>query len=382
MQNIIVGIVIGVVSGVMFGTIIIAPKLDHPTHETAMSEAESAKEHALPEPVSESPPTELDRPVVRWRMASAYPISLPQLGSQALRVERNIWEVSDGGIEILLFEPDTLVPTSQIFDAVASGTIDAAFASSKFWSDKEPSLRLFSAIPFGPQPGEFLAWIYFGGGQDLLNEIYQPLGVHSVICGMIAPESSGWYRRRFTTPDDLKGLRMHASGLGAKVLNKIGVQTHKLKAYNIFLALENGEIDAAQFSMPVIDLKLGFNELASHYYFPGWQQPSSFIELIVNKSHWEALSKARKSQIEAVCGDNVRYGLAEGEALQFHALKELTARGVKIHRWPSSILLALKSAWKVVVSEQSAADANFKRVWRSLSDFRNDYTIWKELTRP
>ncbi len=389
MRSIIVGIVIGCVVGVMVGTTIIAPRLDQSHADQGkpiQSESENSQINSPTDspdpPVTVLPPAGPDKPVVRWRMASAYSANLPQLGTLAKRVGRNIWEVSDGKIEIKFFEPGTLVPTSQMFEAVASGTIDAAYSSPEFWSAKEPSLQLFSGVPFGPPPGEYLAWAYFGGGEELLNEIYHPHGIHSVLCGMIAPEASGWYRRSFTTPQDLKGLIMRASGLGAKVLNKIGIQTRSLDNVDIFLALENGEIDAAQFSMPAIDSKLGFQELANHYYFPGWHQPSSFFELMINKEKWDGLPQTQKSQIKTVCGDNVRHGLAEGEALQYDALKELTAKGVKIQRWPVPILNAFEGAWKEVALEQANADANFKRVWRSLSDFRKDYAIWKELARP
>jgi TRAP-type mannitol/chloroaromatic compound transport system substrate-binding protein len=199
---------------------------------------------------------------------------------------------------------------------------------------------------------------------------------------MIAPEASGWFRRTFTTPEDLAGLKMNASGLGGKVLNKLGVETHTLQEADILIALESGEIDGAEFSMPSIDVKLGFYQLADHYYFPGWHQPSSFFELIINKDRWDALTKTRQAQIKAVCGDNVRYGLAEGEALQYSALKELTAKGVKIKRWPAAILSALEDAWKDVALEQSSANTKFREVWHSLSDFRKDYAIWRELARP
>jgi TRAP-type mannitol/chloroaromatic compound transport system substrate-binding protein len=388
MRSIIVGIVIGSVIGVMVGTTIIAPRLSPDQSEPVKSQNETdEKQVTAPPPeksqsATELPPAGPEKPTVRWRMASAYSGNLPQLGTLAKRVGRTIWEVSDGGIEIKFFEPGTLVPSSNMFDAVASGAIDTAFSSPGFWGEKEPALQLFSAVPFGPPPGEYLAWVYFSGGEGLLNEIYHPHGIHSILCGMIAPEASGWYRRAFTTPEDLKGLKMRTSGLGAKVLNKLGIQTLSLNDVDIFLALENGDIDAAEFSMPAIDLKLGFQELASHYYFPGWQQPSSFFELLINKDKWDGLPKTKKSQIETVCGDNVRHGLAEGEALQYEALKELTAKGVKIQRWPDSILNAMEKAWNEVAAEQASADSKFRRVWRSLSDFRKDYAIWDELARP
>jgi TRAP-type mannitol/chloroaromatic compound transport system substrate-binding protein len=388
MRYIIVGIVIGGVIGVMVGTTIIAPKIDQSAKKlnTGASHSKLAKELSQ-EPVTMK--SNLDVPFAKpkkqnivWRMASTYSGSLPQLGSFAKRISENIWKVSNGQIEIKFFGHGTLVPSSETFGAVASGVIDAAYSSPGSWADKEPALLLFSGVPFGPSSGEYLAWVYFGGGQELLDKIYHPHGIQSILCGMIAPEASGWFRQSFNSPEELLGLKMHTSGLGGKVLSKLGVEIHTLQDADIFLALENGKIDGAEFSTPAIDLKLGFHNLTAHYYFPGWHQPSSFFELIINKDSWDALTIAGQAQIEAVCGDNIRYGLAEGEALQYDALKELTAKGVTIRRWPVVILSALEDAWREVAMEQSSMDTKFREVWRSLSDFRKEYAIWDELARP
>ena len=392
MRSVIIGIVIGCVLGVMIGTTVIAPRLqgNHNVKSgvqiTEPVEAEQ-KQEKIPLVPAESeraplPPAGPERPAIKWRMASAYPATLPQLGTLAKRVGQQLWEVSDGGIEMEFFEPGTLVPSKEMFDAVASGTIEAAFSSPGFWGDKEPGLQIFSSVPFGPGPGEYMAWIYFGGGLDVFDEIYHKNGIHSIMCGIIAPEASGWFRRKFTTPDDFKGLRIRATGLGARVYNKLGVQTLSVEESDIYMALESGKIDAAEFSMPAIDLKLGFHELAGYYYFPGWHQPSTFYDLMINKDKWDALSRTRKTQIESVCGDNSRYGLAEGEALQFNALKELTAKGAKISRWPTPIMNAFKDAWQEVATEQSAADPAFRKAWNSLREFRKNYSTWGELARP
>ena len=388
MRYIIVGIVIGGVIGVMLGTTTIAPRLDQSAKrlESENSRSSIAKE-LIEAPLDNGSNPDLshsgsEKTNVVWRMASAYSGELPQLGSLAKRASQNIWKVSNGKIEIKFFGPGTLVPSSEMFDAVASGAIDAAYSTPGSWAEKEPALQLFSGVPFGPSSGEYLAWVYFGGGQEMLDRIYHQHGIQSILCGMIAPVASGWFRDAFSTPEELSGLKMRASGLGSKVLNKLGVEIHNLQDSNIFLALENGEIDAAEFSMPAIDLKMGFHHLAGHYYFPGWQQPSSFFELLINKDRWDSLTLTSQDQIKAVCGDNIRYGLAEGEALQYGALKELTAKGVIIKRWPIGILSALENAWKEVVIEQSSGDTNFKKVWSSLSSFREDYEIWQELARP
>ncbi len=383
MRNTIIGIIIGVVVGVVLGATVIAPRLAPPAPPAPPSKpAATAEPAAEPEPAVTAARTPEPEPAVRWKMASAYSASLPQLGTLAKRVTREIRRVSGGAIEIKFHEPGALVPAPDMFDAVASGAIDAAFSSPGYWGDKVPVLHLFSAIPFGPAASEYLAWIYFGGGKELFDDIYHSHNIHGVFCGLIAPEAAGWFRREIRTPEDLAGVRMRASGLGAKVLEKLGVRTRALSGGDIFVALESGAIDAAEFSMPAIDLRLGFHRMARLYYFPGWHQPSTLFALMINLDRWDALSTTGKAQIEAVCGDNVRYGLAEGEALQFAALKELNAEGVKIQRWPDDILEALERAWREVAAEEAAADADFANVWQSLTAFREDYAIWKELGHP
>ena len=369
MRNGIIGIVIGVVVGVVIGATVIAPRL------ALDSPPSSSKESA-------DVPALVAAPAVFWRMASAYPSTLPQLGSLAKRVEKEIWRLSAGAMQIKFHEPDALAPTTEMFDAVASGTIDAAFSSPGLWGGRVSALQLFSAVPFGPSPEEYLAWLYFGGGGKLFEDIYHKHGIHGIPCGVISSEASGWFRREIKTLEDLKGVKMRFFGLGAKVMAKLGVNTRSLNGGDTFVAFESGGIDAAEFSMPAIDLKLGFHKVAKHYYMPGWHQPATLLDLMINLDRWQSLSSANKSRIEAVCGDNVRFGLAEGGALQFPALKELTAKGVSIHRWPTEILEALHKAWQEVAAQEAKDDLSFKRVWKSLSAFRNDYAIWRELAKP
>jgi TRAP-type mannitol/chloroaromatic compound transport system substrate-binding protein len=319
---------------------------------------------------------------VHWKMGSAYPSTLPLLGTLAKKLDRDIWRVSDGLLEIKFYEPGALVPPLEMFDAVRAGVIDAAFSSPGFWGNKIPALQLFAAIPFGPLAEEFLAWIYFGGGQELFNEIYNANGIHSIFCGIVSPEAAGWFRNRIRTVEDLKGLKMRFFGLGAKVMQKLGVETSQLTSGDIYMAFESGEIDAAEFSMPAIDYKLGLHRMIKNYYFPGWHQPATLFELMINLKKWEALPTTAKAQIEAVCGDNIRFGLAEGASAQFKALKELQAEGVAIRKWPGEVLDALKTAWVKVAKEEARVDRKFKQVWRSLNAFRENYAIWRELNQP
>ncbi|MDP2696752.1 TRAP transporter substrate-binding protein [Thalassospira sp.] len=316
---------------------------------------------------------------VRWKMGSTYAGSLTQLGTLGKRVDERIDAVSGGNIQIKFYEPGALVPALEVFDAVSSGSIDAAFSTPGYWAGKVPALQLFGAVPFGPQAGEYLAWVKFGGGQEIFDELYGRHGIKSLFCGLIAPEASGWFAKEINSPEDLKGLKMRFFGLGAKVMEKLGVSTQLLAGGDIYPALELGTIDATEFSMPAIDLKLGFHQVAKYYYFPGWHQQSTLFDLMINKEKWDKLSDTQKAQIESVCADNIGYGFAEGEAIQFSALKELQEKGVQIKKWSPEMLDTMRTAWEEVASEMSAEDADFKIAYDSLQSFRTDYKIWKDI---
>ncbi|MGI9305048.1 MAG: C4-dicarboxylate ABC transporter, partial [Gammaproteobacteria bacterium] len=148
-----------------------------------------------------------DKPV-RWKMASWFPKSMTQLGTLGQRATENIERVSGGNVQFKYFEPGALIPPKECFDAVSAGSVDACWSTPCYWYGKEPALAMFAAVPFGPSAGEYGAWIYFGGGYELMDEIYDKHGIKSLICGVIAPEASGWFRKEIKSADDLKGLKM------------------------------------------------------------------------------------------------------------------------------------------------------------------------------
>jgi TRAP-type mannitol/chloroaromatic compound transport system substrate-binding protein len=191
---------------------------------------------------------------VNWKMGSAFPSKLVQLGSGGVNLSERLEAMSGGDIRIRFYEPHALVPPLEMFDAISAGSLDAAWSTPGYWFGKEKSLALFAAVPFGP---------------------YAKHNIKALICGVIAPEASGWFRKEINSTDDLKGLKMRFFGLGAKVMEKIGVSTQLIAGGDIYPALERGSIDATEYSMPAIDLDLGFYQIAKHYYFPGWHQQST-----------------------------------------------------------------------------------------------------------
>jgi len=316
---------------------------------------------------------------IKWRMTSTYPSSLVQLGTMGKRLENELSLISGGEIELEFLEPGVMGPPFETFDAVSYGAIEAGWSTPGYWAGKEPALQLFSAVPFGPSAPEYLAWYDYGGGQQLFEEIYHKHNIHSIICGMTPPEASGWFKKPINSIADFKGLKIRFFGLGAKVMEDLGASPQLLAGGEIYQALELGVIDATEFSMPAVDLKMGFHEIAKHYYFPGWHQQSTMFELMINLDAWKATTATQKQQIETTCAANVRYGISEGEAIQPAALAKLEEAGVTLHTWSPEILAELRSSWGKVVGELAEDDENFARVWKSLSEFRETYRGWSNL---
>ncbi len=314
----------------------------------------------------------------RLKMGSTFPGGLVQLGTLGNTLVDNVNLMSGGSIQMKFYEPGALVPALELFDAIKSGAVDSGWSAPGFWAGKEPAVTLFTTVPFGPSAGEYLGWIYYGGGEEMMQEIYARHNIHVNICGIISPEASGWFRKPINSLDDLKGLKMRFFGLGAKVMQKLGVDTQLLAPADIYPALERGTIDATEFSMPAIDLKLGFYQVAKHYYFPGWHQQSTLLEFMVNMDKWNAMDDQQHAVIETACRANVATGLAEGEAIQGAAIKELVSKGVTLHKWTDEQLAVFEEKWGEVAAEQSAANEDFARVWASLKEYREGYKVWKD----
>jgi len=316
---------------------------------------------------------------VQINMTMAMPTNLNLVGEGGPRFAARVKRASGGTLEFRLHEPGAIVPPLQALGAVTRGAVDAAWSPSGFFAGTDSAFAMFTSVPFGPDIGEFLAWMQHGGGKAIMVEMFDKQNVHAVPCGMTPPEASGWFRREIKTVNDLKGLKMRFFGFGAKVMDKLGVATQMLAPGDIFQALQLGTIDATEFAMPSMDLKLGFHQIAKYYYFPGWHQQTSMLVISFNKQKWNALSDAHKAIIENACGDTLLEMITEGEATQWKAMKEMREKhGVKIMRWSPEIMKALEKAWGEVVAEEAAKNPNFKRLWDSYSKFRAEYKLWRD----
>ncbi len=314
---------------------------------------------------------------VTLQMTSVFPTSLELLGEVPLKLAENVKRVSGGTLEIRVFEPGALVPGLEAIPAVSKGSVQTAWSSPGFFAGTDMAFSFFSTVPFGANAPEFLAWMYYGGGLELSDQMFGEHNIKAIPCGIIPPEASGWFRKEIKSLDDLRGIKMRFFGLGARVMDKLGVSTQLLAPGDIFQSLQLGTIDATEFSMPSSDESFGFYQVAKYYYFPGWHQPSSFGDVFINMDVWNGLSDHHKSVIEISCGDMIRDTLAKGEATQAPAMRRMRDQhGVNIMYWPPEFLEAYEKAWNEVVEEESKNNANFKKVYASFSKFREEFKLW------
>jgi TRAP-type mannitol/chloroaromatic compound transport system substrate-binding protein len=325
------------------------------------------------------PETAAAQDTVTLRLQSAYPRTLPMLGPAMHDLSDRVAKLTNDTLQIRVFEPNALVPMLQSWDAINAGSLDAAFAGLGFWVGKEPSVSFFNAVPFGPDMAEYLAWQYEGGGIELMDEILAQHNIKALNCNMISPEGSGWFRNEITSLDDLNGLKMRIVGLGGATLEKLGVSTQILAPGDIFPALERGVIDAAEFALPVVDQRLGFNRVASYNLYPGWHQPFTAFHLIVNLDTWNGLSAPDQAMLRLACQAGVLNNLADSEGLQGEVIQGFPDIGVTAQTLPEEVLRELQAVTETVLAEQAAADADFARVYESQQAFSENYRHWKQL---
>ncbi|MDZ7810078.1 MAG: hypothetical protein U5L11_07855 [Arhodomonas sp.] len=157
---------------------------------------------------------------------------------------------------------------------------------------RSPVANLVGSMPFGPAPEVALAWMFEGGGLEIIQRAYDPYDVKIIPCHLVASEAGGWFNKEINSVEDLEGLNMRISGLGGKALARLGANTQMIPAGELYVSLERGRIDALEFSAPALDVGFGFQEVADYSYFPGWRQPSSWDSIIINMDVWNGFGRA------------------------------------------------------------------------------------------
>jgi TRAP-type mannitol/chloroaromatic compound transport system substrate-binding protein len=318
---------------------------------------------------------------VRWRLASAYPAALPHLGAGAATIADTVGRISDGRIQIQVQGPGQLVAALDGFDAVASGTVDAAYSSAAYWGRKSPAFEIFAGVPFGPDMATFLAWFENAGGRAEYEKLYAAFNIHAIACGVQGP-TGGLFSDDVQTSGDLLGRNVAAAGLAGRVLGALGATVMRIAPSDLAAGFADKSLAGALFAGPADDLALGLGRIANIYYFPGWSRQSGLVDLMINAKRWDALDALAKAQLETACAMSLKASIADIEDLQFTALKTLIRGGLRVERWPAPLVSKLRGAWERISLSLAKADPTYRRLIQSLNAFAEDRAIWRELSTP
>ncbi len=317
----------------------------------------------------------------KWKMVTTWPKNFPGLGTGAEYLAKLIGEMSGGRISVKVYGAKELVPAFEVFDAVSRGTAEMGHGAAYYWKGKVPAAQFFAAMPFGMTAQEFNGWIYHGGGQALWDEVYAPFGVVGMPSGNTGVQMGGWFNREITSLADMKGLKMRIPGLGGEVLKRLGGTPVNLPGGELYTALTSGTIDATEFVGPYNDLAFGLYKAAKYYYYPGFHEPGTCLEAIVNKTALQTLPKDLQAIVKNACKVANQDMLAEFTARNPSALKQLTEQhGVQLRAYPADVTKALREVSVEVVADVAKEDALSKKVYDAYSAFLNASRAYTDIS--
>jgi len=335
-------------------------------------------------PSSNNPPSPSDvhpPAPLTWKLITTWPPSFPVFHEQLLRFAKNIETMSNGRLKIEIYGGGVIVPHLQTLEAVGNGTAEMGHSVSFYWVDKVPVAQFMGAVPFGMTATGVNSWLYYGGGLPLWREMYAPYNVIPFPAGNTGVQMGGWFKKQIKTMNDFKGLKIRMPGLTGKILQRAGAVSTVLTASEINTALRRGVIEAAEWIGPAHDEALGLYREAEYYYYPGWHEPGTILELLINKTAWGKLSPDLQKIVEIAAAALNHSVNIEFEAKNIEALSRLiNEQHVKLVEFPAEVLQGLKQLTKQVLDDEAKRDPFFDKVYRSYSQFQAKNAQWYKIT--
>ncbi len=316
------------------------------------------------------------QPTINWRLASSFPKSLDTIFGAAETLSKRVSQLTGGKFNIRVFAGGEIVPALQVVDAVQAGTVEMGHSASYYYFGKDPTFAFDCAVPFGLNSRQQTAWFDQGGGRQLMREFFKDYGIVNFMGGNTGTQMGGWFRKEVKSVQDLNGLKMRIGGFAGKVMQHLGLVPQQIAGGDIYPALEKGTIDAAEWVGPYDDEKLGFNKVAPYYYSPGWWEAGPQLSFYVGIKQWEALPKEYQAAIEAASFEAHVVMQADYDAKNPAALARLLKNGVKLRSFSKEIMDACWKAANVVMDEEAAKNAKFKKIYEPWKRFRNDQNQW------
>ena len=308
----------------------------------------------------------------QWTMVTTWPKNFPGLGLAPENFSKYIEEMTCGRMKIKVYGAGEFVPAMGVFDAVSQGNVQLGHGASYYWPGKVKSSQFFTAVPFGLTAQEMNGWLHYGGGLELWQEAYEPFNLIPLAGGNTGVQMAGWFKKEINSLDDLKGLKMRIPGLAGEIFTRAGAETVTLPGNEIFLSLQQGVVDAAEWVGPYNDLTFGFHQVADYYYYPGWHEPGSTLEIIINKDAYESLPEDLKAIIKYAAKASNQEMLDEYTARNNKALNELIEKhNIELKKIPDTVLVELRRITDEVMEDFIADDVMAQKVYKSYKEFKD-----------
>ncbi|AQS39408.1 TRAP-type mannitol/chloroaromatic compound transport system, periplasmic component [Shewanella psychrophila] len=308
---------------------------------------------------------------IEWKLVTSWPKNFPGLGMGPERFALLVDEMSNGRLKIKVYGAGELMPAFEVFDAVSQGTVQMGHSAAYYWKGKTPAAQFFTSIPFGLNAQEMNGWLHYGGGMELWEEVYEPFGILPLAGGNTGVQMGGWFNKEINSMADLKGLKMRLPGLGGEVLKRVGGVPVTLPGRELYTALQTGAIDATEWVGPFNDLAFGLHKAAKFYYYPGWHEPGTTLEFIINKQAFANLSGDLQAIVRVASRAINQDMLDEYTSKHVIALESLiNEHDVIIKQFPDEVMKALAKVSKVVIKEQSQQDDTMKKVYDAYMEYQ------------
>lgn len=301
----------------------------------------------------------------------------------ALDFVKKAQDMSGGKLKIDMLSSGAVAKPLELLDAVNKGLLDGGHGVVAYHYGKQNALALWGSGPaFGMDPNMVLAWHYYGGGKDLLEEIYKSLNMNvvSFLYGPMPTQPFGWFKKPVFKLADMQGVKFRTVGLATDIYTDMGAAVTPLGGADIVPNLERGVIDAAEFNNASSDRILGFPKVAKYCMLQSYHQSAEQFEILFNKKKFDDMPAELKAiiklAVEASSAD-MSWKAIDRYSKDF---KEMAAKqGVKFVKTPDDILNKQLESWDKILAKKSGENAMFKKVADSMRDFAARAGAWSTL---
>mgnify|MGYP001548602390 FL=1 len=313
---------------------------------------------------------------IRWKMVMPWSKGL-LFYDIATHFADSVRLASAGRLDIKPFSAGELVPAMQSFDAVSQGAAQVGHDWPGYWKGKNEAFVAFASVPFGLDAEGYNIWLYEKGGLEMMQEIYGKFNLFALPGGQCGQEMGLFSNKKATKMEDFKGMRLRTPGWFMDIMNNLGASVSPLPGGEVYLALERGVIDAAEFSSPAINYPMGFDEITKYVIEPGVHQPGIQCGLFFNKDAYDKLPEDLKWIID-ICAK-------ETQLWSYNWINSLNAKAIRLFKekvefvhMDEATRIAFRKTTKEYIDSVKAKYPDVKKVMDSQEAFIKDYADWRK----